>query len=125
MSVGLPTKLLPTQRADEARDAGMARQNAALAGPAPAVLVEGLEKGQAFPADGNGTMMRAFMGRDIMPGQKITLTMTGLPEAVAPEGFWSTPKIVGIVGGAVLLVICVIFLVAKPGRKSGQAEAQA
>ena len=87
--------------------------------------IEGLEKGQAFPADGNGAMMRAFMGRDIMPGQKITLTMTGLPEAVAPEGFWSTPKIVGIVGGAVLLVICVIFLVAKPGRKSGQAEAQA
>ena len=45
--------------------------------------VEGLEKGQAFPANG-GTTMRAFMGRDIMPGQKVTLTMTGLP--VLAEG---------------------------------------
>ncbi len=87
--------------------------------------VDGLEKGDAFPINGNGTTMRAFMGRDIMPGQKIVLTMTGLPQAAEAVSFWSTPKIVGIVGGGVLLVLCVIFLVVKPGRKSGQAEAQA
>ena len=86
--------------------------------------VEGLEKGEAFPANGGGTMMRAFMGRDIVPGQKIVLNMTGLPENAEAESFWSTPKVVGIVGGGILLVICVIFLVAKPGRKPGQAEAQ-
>jgi hypothetical protein len=88
------------------------------------IQVEGLEKSKTFPSK-EGVVLRSFKGEGIMPGQKITLTMTGLPEAAEAEGFWSTPKVVGIVGGAVLLVICVIFLIAKPGRKSGQAEAQA
>jgi hypothetical protein len=87
--------------------------------------VEGLEKGEAYYAKGNGTTMRTFMGQDVMPGRKITLTMTGLPEAAQADGFWSTPKIAGIVGGGVLLVICIVFLIAKPGRKPGQAEARA
>jgi hypothetical protein len=88
------------------------------------IRVEGLEKSKTFPAK-EDVVLRSFKGEGILPGQKIVLTMTGLPEAAAGESFWSTQKIVGIVGGALILVLCIIFLVARPRRKSGQAEAQA
>jgi len=90
------------------------------------VKVEGLAKGDASPANGNGMMMRAFTGRDVAPGQKISLTITGMPEAASAESApWSTPQIVGIFGGGLILVLCAAFLLAKPGRKPAQAEAKA
>lgn len=89
------------------------------------IRVEGLEKSKTFPPKGMGVALRSFKGEGIVPGRKIVLTMTGLPLAAEGETFWTTQKIVGIVAGALILVLCIIFLAARPRRKSGQAEAQA
>ena len=84
--------------------------------------VEGLEKGEVFP--GNGMPMQSFVGKGIAPGQKIVLTMTDMPQPVEAEGKWSTPQIMGIAGIAVLLILFVVILALKPGRKAAQASAE-
>lgn len=88
------------------------------------VTVEGLEKGRIFPGDGKP--MQSFIGKEVAAGQKIVLTMTGMPQAVeiAPEGEWSTPQILGVVGVALLVVLSVLILAFKAGRKAAQASAE-
>ena len=85
--------------------------------------IEGLERGGIFPGDGKP--MQSFVGRGIAPGQKVVLTMTGMPQAVetAPEGEWSTPQILGIVGVALLVVMFVLILAFKAGQRAAQASA--
>jgi hypothetical protein len=86
------------------------------------ITVTGLQRGQSFRARGDGMLMRSYTGRGLMPGQVVNLAVAELPQAAAEEGFWSGPKVIGIVGGVIVLLLCIVFLAARPARKAGGDE---